>query len=172
MSARRGIAGVLGGMVLVAALGACTPTGAPDPTASAKPSTSTPSASSQAPTPSALPSATGGATASSPDSTTSPAPTSALAVEITWLEWDATAAVARGSAVVQGVVEMGGTCTVTAEGPGEAVTVEAPAEPDAASTICGGWELAGLTSGTWDVVVHYASTTSDGDSSAQVLEVP
>lgn len=172
MNARRGGAGALGGVLLVAALAACTPTGAPDPTTSAEPSTSAPTASSDASGSSAPSSATASATASASVPASPSAPTSALAVEITWLEWDATAAVARGSAVVQGVVEAGGTCTITAEGPGQAATVESPAEPDAASTICGGWELTGLESGTWDVVVHYASSTSTGVSPATELVVP
>ncbi|MEX5718145.1 hypothetical protein [Geodermatophilus maliterrae] len=70
-------------------------------------------------------------------------------------------------AFVQGVVELGGTCTVTATGEdGSTVTGESEAEPGPSSTDCVGLaaDLPADASGTWRVSVTYSSGTGDLES--------
>ncbi|MCO7221584.1 hypothetical protein [Klenkia sp. PcliD-1-E] len=105
-----------------------------------------------------------------------PAPTGATVdVVVTYADWDATTASIEAGAFVQGIVESGGTCTVTASRPGAAaVTASVPGEPDAGSTTCPGLLLSGggLGSGSWSVVVDYSSATAQGRSTATTVVVP
>jgi hypothetical protein len=121
--------------------------------------------SSSAPPPPASP---GGTTPSSPSSSRRPVP-----VTVTYSAWDA-----GTSAVVvdafAGVVESGGTCTLTLVTGGSTVTATSRAEPDASTTDCAEISVAGsrLAPGTWRGTLAYSSPRSTGTSSSFPVVVP
>ena len=102
------------------------------------------------------------------------APDADSVVMVTYAVWEpASSAVEEGS-FVQGVVESGGTCTLTLTKGETVVTESAPAEPDATTTSCGGIAVQGsrLSSGTWSAVVSYESATTSGSSDVTEVAVP
>lgn len=79
-----------------------------------------------------------------------------------------------GSVLASGFVpgvETGGTCTLTLSRDGEVRTIEAEAEADATTTVCGGLTMAttGLERGEWSVTLSYSSPTQAGVSDERIL---
>lgn len=73
-------------------------------------------------------------------------------------------------AYVQGVVEDGGTCSVTATRGSQTVTGSSSAIANVSTTQCGPISVS-LGSGTWKVVVSYTSSTASGKSQEGSYEV-
>jgi hypothetical protein len=94
-------------------------------------------------------------------------------VVVTYTAWDADLDTLEVDGYVSGVVEEGGTCTLTATNAGRTVTAEGPGTADAATTSCGALVLSGeeLTAGSWEVQLGYESATSSGASPTSVVEV-
>ena len=96
-------------------------------------------------------------------------------VVVTYAGWEETSAAVEVGAHVTGLIEDGGTCTLTLTRDGVEVTASAAGMADASSTTCGsgftvpGAELAG---GTWSAVVSYESATASGSSEDVTVEVP
>ncbi len=94
-------------------------------------------------------------------------------VVLTWSGWDGASGQVQAGGYVTGVVETGGTCTLTLRSGGQLVTGTAPAEPDASTTVCAvGVDGAGLGSGTWTAVLDYRSDAAAGSSDEREVEVP
>lgn len=91
---------------------------------------------------------------------------STVPVVVTYSGWNAGARQVMAGGYVSGVIEAGGTCTLTLTKAGVQVKAQKPGRPDAATTACGGLTVPGssLSSGTWKAVLSYASTTSSGSS--------
>lgn len=98
---------------------------------------------------------------------------SRVPVVMTYSGWNASARKVMVGGYVTGVIESGGTCTVTLTHAGARVTASGPARPDASTTACGALTVPGssLTSGTWKAVLSYASKASAGTSSAVDIDV-
>ena len=95
-------------------------------------------------------------------------------VVMTYSGWtDATASVEVG-ALVSGVVESGGTCTLTLTSGVRTATATTRAEPDASSTSCPVLAIrrSELSPGTWSAVVNYKSPSTSGQSKAARVVVP
>jgi hypothetical protein len=95
-------------------------------------------------------------------------------VELTSWGWNAAQGTAQVRGYAAGVVEDGGTCTLTLTKDGQQVTQGSEAMPDASTTTCGAVAVAGnrLGAGTWEAVLSYDSATSSGSSAAVEIEVP
>jgi hypothetical protein len=77
---------------------------------------------------------------------------------------------------VNGVIENGGTCTLTMVFSGDAsqkVTESRPGEANATNTTCGeiSVPLSKLHAGTWNTTLSYSSATATGTSDVNPLEV-
>lgn len=98
---------------------------------------------------------------------------STVPVVMTYSGWNASAHQVMVGGYVTGVIESGGTCTLTLTRAGARVTASRPARPDAATTACGGLTVPGssLSSGTWKAVLSYASKASTGTSAAVDIDV-
>jgi hypothetical protein len=94
-------------------------------------------------------------------------------VLVTMSEWSAADDRALVAGYVSGVVEDGGTCTLTLTSGGARVTAENAAMADAATTSCGALTVPGdrLAPGTWSATLAYESPTSSGSSSPVRIEV-
>ncbi|ADG75271.1 hypothetical protein Cfla_2381 [Cellulomonas flavigena DSM 20109] len=137
----------------------------PGPTSTATATTPAPQASAQPPTPEPTPEPAPAPGAEPPDGR------GAVPVVVTYSGWDVAASRVAVGAYVEGLVESGGTCTLTLTGPGTTRTASQPATPDAGSTSCG--ELAaGASSGTWSARVTYESPTASGASATVEVVVP
>ena len=90
----------------------------------------------------------------------------------TWAQRDSTLDV---NSFVQGIVEDGGTCTLTlvAKSDGTKVSQSRSAVSNASNTSCGviSVPLSKLSTGTWTATVSYSSSTSVGTSDKNDLEV-
>lgn len=88
--------------------------------------------------------------------------------------WDATSGDVAAAGYVTGVVEDGGTCTLTLSRSGQEVVVEAPGLADASTTACGGLEVAGtaLAPGQWSAVLAYRSDAASGTAEPVRVDVP
>jgi hypothetical protein len=97
----------------------------------------------------------------------------AVSVEVTTWGWNAAQRRAQVRGYVAGVVEDGGTCTLTLAKDGRQVTADAQATPDASTTACGSVAVPGdqLTPGVWQAVLSYASPQSKGSAPAVAIEV-
>ena len=122
----------------------------------------------------------GGATSTAPSSS-SAAATSATAtgaalrqvdVSTTYAGWDDTAHQAVVAGFVTGVIEDGGTCTVTVTKGGRSVKAVTTASADAQNTACGDVTVPGLDSGSWSAVLSYRSATATGKAAAVTVVVP
>ena len=73
-----------------------------------------------------------------------------------------------------GIVESGGTCTLTLTKGSTAVDVSADAVDNVTSTSCPAMTVAGdrLESGTWQATLSYESGTSQGTGDAVEVQVP
>jgi hypothetical protein len=94
-------------------------------------------------------------------------------VNVTFYGWDATRQVVQVGGYVTGVIESGGTCTLTLTQGGRTVTGSGPARPDATTTSCGALTVAGsqLGSGSWSAVLSYRSADHTGTSAAVPVQV-
>jgi hypothetical protein len=97
-----------------------------------------------------------------------------VSVELTSWGWNASQRSAQVRGYAAGVVEDGGTCTLTLSKGTEQVTAEIEALPDASTTACGSVDVRGdqLSPGTWQAVLGYDSATSSGSSAPVQIEVP
>ncbi len=84
-----------------------------------------------------------------------------------------TSANAEVTGYVSGVVEEGGTCTVTLTKDGQKVTESKTATADATNTSCGLITIARtrLSPGTWSATLAYSSNTAEGTSTSKSIEV-
>ncbi|WP_164704686.1 hypothetical protein [Blastococcus litoris] len=94
-------------------------------------------------------------------------------VSITFYGWDPVTQQAQAGGYVAGVVEDGGTCTLTLRLGGQTVTGTSTARPDAASTACGAVVVPGsqLGNGAWEAVLSYESPQHVGSSDPVTIEV-
>ena len=98
---------------------------------------------------------------------------SQVPVVVTYYGWNAGERRVQVGGYVTGVVEEGGTCTLTLTKDGATVTVEGAARPDAVTTACGQLTVSGarLSAGTWQAVLSYASDSATGAAAAVPVEV-
>lgn len=75
---------------------------------------------------------------------------------------------------VDGVIETGGTCTLTLTKGNVKKSASRPSEPNATDTSCGQSliPLSSLSPGEWQAQLSYSSTTSFGTSQSTTVEVP
>lgn len=103
-----------------------------------------------------------------PVATDPPAPESGGAVQVvvTYADWDASGHQVEVAGYVSGVVEAGGTCTLTLVKGAEKVSSTAAAEPDASTMTCGSLDIPGakVSAGQWRATMSYRSSTSHGES--------
>jgi hypothetical protein len=115
---------------------------------------------------------------SSEVATDTPAPTEAAGTEVapqlTYYGWDATAGGVEAGGIVMGIVESGGTCTLTLTQGSTDVDVSVEAVDNVTSTSCPAMTVVGdrLQSGTWQATLSYESGTSQGTGDAVEVEVP
>ncbi|MGO1315650.1 MAG: hypothetical protein ACTMIR_01225 [Cellulomonadaceae bacterium] len=170
------IASVLG----LGPFGSTTPEEPAQPTTSTTPEpTTAPSSSLVDPTPSPTTPSTKPEPSDEPtveptasDEPTSP-PTGNVDVILVYAAWDAPSASVEASAYVT-AFEEAATCTLTlTQGP-RTLTKTIDALQDVSTMSCGGLQVAGsgLTPGTWEVVVSYASASSSGTSAPTEVIVP
>lgn len=155
--------------------------GGPASSASAVPSESAPADSptptaSPTPTltrPASTPSASASATPSPTPTRTGPDTRQQVQVITTYSGWQQSNGTIVVGAYVANLVENGGQCTVTVDGPaGAHFTSSRNAVADAKTTACGQLAVAVQTSGTWKASVQYSSATSRGTSSVVEVVVP
>jgi hypothetical protein len=79
---------------------------------------------------------------------------------MTFVSSDATGQVTAGG-FVSGVIETGGTCTLSLTRGSAVVTDQTAATPDSSTTQCGDLSIAAakLTAGTWEATLSYSSST-------------
>lgn len=72
-----------------------------------------------------------------------------------------------------GIVENGGTCTLTLEKNGQRVTASRPAQPNVSTTTCGQSTIDAteLSSGIWQATLSYSSDNYEGTSEPVAIEV-
>jgi hypothetical protein len=107
--------------------------------------------------------------------TDTPVPTSAgkdVQVVLTYAGFDATAGTVQANGLVAGVIEDGGTCTLTLTRGSDVVTARSTASADATTTTCGLLETGtGLAAGTWQAVLSYTSDDAAGTSQSMAVTV-
>lgn len=93
-------------------------------------------------------------------------------VQITLASTDLVAGAVLASGYVT-EVEEGGTCSLTLTRGTEVLTIEAPAEADATTTVCGGLTMTttGLALGEWSATIGYDSSTRSGVSAATTVTI-
>ena len=103
-----------------------------------------------------------------PVASSAPTPSSdartAVVPFITTADWDASAAALDVSAIVPGIVEGGGTCTVTLTNGSTTRTAESGGVAAASYTGCEAVAVKDLAAGTWQVQVRYSSAKAVGTS--------
>ncbi|MEA9984425.1 hypothetical protein [Subtercola sp. RTI3] len=141
-----------------------TPTSSPTPTGTVGPTATA--------TPTATPTATSTPTAT-PTATATPA-VKAVVPFVSSAGWDAGAGAITVSAFVPQIIESDGTCTITATKGSLTASQSFSARASATTTDCGSASLASptLVSGSWNVVVTYASPTSAGTSASTEVAIP
>lgn len=103
--------------------------------------------------------------------TSAPAARTAVVPFITTADWDASAKVLDVSAIVPGVVESSGTCTVTATSGATTRTAKGDGVAASSYTGCEAVSFSGLAAGTWKVSVRYESAKSAGTSAVGTVQV-
>jgi hypothetical protein len=94
-------------------------------------------------------------------------------VALTYVTFDKSAGTVQANGFVAGIIEQGGTCTLTLTKGGSKVTATSTAEADATTTNCGLLETSGdLAAGTWNAVLAYSSAKATGTSAAREVTVP
>jgi hypothetical protein len=165
--------GVAAGGVAVAARGPAHSDAASDSTATATQAAT--SASEPSSSESIAPAtATRTATGSDTPQASSPAPGAKAQVVLAYADWDPAGARLEAAGFVSGLIQSGGTCTLTATLSGRAVTATSDAEADATTTNCGQLTLPAdqLVPGEWDVTLSYRSATHSGTSQPTTVTVP
>jgi hypothetical protein len=176
---RRRTTGLVGVALAIATTAACTP-GTGDNSAAARSSRAVAAASSAAnakpgtygtPADVSLPAPTKVAT----DAPVTVAPSvSGGDIFITYARWNSQESWAEVSGYLAGVVEDGGTCTLTLTKGGATAHATTEGISNVTSTSCGRLTVPQnqLSSGTWRAVVTYRSDTSTGTSRAAEVTVP
>jgi hypothetical protein len=85
-------------------------------------------------------------------------------VVVTYSQWNASTGTVTTGGYVSGLVESGGTCTVTLSHDDDVLTGTAEAFADAASTACAEVAIPVPAGGDWQVVLSYESATTSGTS--------
>ncbi|NII50176.1 hypothetical protein [Frigoribacterium endophyticum] len=145
-----------------------TPTSEPSPGASTTPpATAEPSGPASA----SGPAAPGATTTPAPAPPADPAPVSPL---VTFDQWTASTRTLAVGATVPGVVETGGTCTLSVTDGAATVEGSFAALPSASSTDCGSMSLQSdsFSPGQWTVSVTYVSATSAGSVDDYEVTIP
>jgi hypothetical protein len=95
-------------------------------------------------------------------------------VSQTYSGWEADSSTLTVGGYVSGVVESGGTCTLTVTKGKSVARATSSASPDASTTDCAQLAVPGakLSSGTWSGVLSYESSTSTGQSQPFAMVVP
>jgi hypothetical protein len=94
-------------------------------------------------------------------------------VVLTYAGFDAPSGTVQANGFAAGVLEDGGTCTLTLSRSGEQITVTSAASADASTTTCGLLETdPGVGPGTWDAVLAYSSDDAQGTSQSMQVVVP
>jgi hypothetical protein len=98
---------------------------------------------------------------------------SVVPVIVTFHGWDPGAELVEVAGYVAGVIEEGGSCTLTLTRDGQTVTGTSEAVPAASTTDCGGVTVPGdqVTDGVWSAVLTYESAAHEGSSEAWDVEV-
>jgi hypothetical protein len=117
--------------------------------------------------------ASGTAASSGTASRTVPAKLS-VQVATTYFGFDASSGGVLAGGFVDGVIESGGTCTLTLSRNGAVATGTSQAEPDATTTSCGEVRVdrGSLSSGDWTGVLSYSSRGAAGASQPFSVKVP
>lgn len=163
--------------LVVAAVTVLSSCSTPAPSAGA--STSAPSADVIDPSvPSATPTET--IAADTPAPTVAPVVTSdptattdsraAVVPYITTADWDASAQAVDVAAIVPGVIESGGTCTVTLTAGSTVRTVTSDGVAASSYTGCEAVVVKDLAAGSWQVRVRYSSSKSAGASAVRTVQ--
>jgi hypothetical protein len=94
-------------------------------------------------------------------------------VVLSFLAFDDESGAVEANGFAAGVIEDGGTCTLTLTRRGDEVTATSTAMADATTTSCGLLATApGLASGSWTAVLSYASDKASGESRSAEVVVP
>jgi hypothetical protein len=107
--------------------------------------------------------------------TDAPVPTTGghVQVVLTYVTFDTASGAVQGNGFAAGVIEDGGTCTLTLSRHGDTVRTKTTAVADAATSTCGLLETrTGLEAGTWEAVLSYSSDRAQGESEAVKVVVP
>lgn len=143
-------------------------------------SASSSSATGSAPTPAEQtavapdePNPSSGQTVATDEPVVIPPDTEAVPVVLTYSAWVPADREAVAGGFVAGIIEDDGVCTLTLTQGGASVTVEAPAMPDATTTVCSGLVVPGdrLAAGTWQATLTYTSAAHRGTSASAPVEV-
>jgi len=104
----------------------------------------------------------------------SPAPGAEVSPQLTYYGWVDDIAAVEAGGIVMGIVESGGTCTLTLRQGSDEVDVSADAVDNVTSTSCPAMTVPGdrLAPGTWLATLSYASDTSRGAGDAVEVDVP
>jgi hypothetical protein len=99
--------------------------------------------------------------------------TAEVPVSVTFYGWNPDTQAVEVGGYVTGVVEDGGTCTLTLTKGGKTVTGSTKALPDASTTACGAVTVPGdeVSAGTWRAVLSYSSAGHTGTAEAVDVEV-
>ncbi|MDT0275114.1 hypothetical protein [Blastococcus goldschmidtiae] len=94
--------------------------------------------------------------------------------QLTYYGWNADIEAVEAGGIVLGIVEAGGTCTLTMTQGTTTVDVSTTAIDNATSTSCPAMTVPGdqLEPGTWQATLAYESETSRGIAEAVAVEVP
>jgi hypothetical protein len=93
-------------------------------------------------------------------------------VVLTYAGFDDSTGTVQANGFAAGVLEDGGTCTLTLTRGDDEVTVRSTGVADATTTSCGLLETGtGLAAGTWDAVLSYTSDDAEGTSPSMEVEV-
>ena len=104
---------------------------------------------------------------------TDPTSVAGLDVVLTYAQYQSDTGTVQANGFVSGVIEDGGTCTLTLRRDGAEVDVRTLGSADATTTSCGLLETGtDLTPGTWDAQLTYSSATGDGSSATGEVVVP
>jgi hypothetical protein len=95
-------------------------------------------------------------------------------VVTTFHDWNATTRQVMVGGYVQGVIEDGGTCTLTLTSGSSRAVGHTAAHADATTTTCGAVTVpgSGLAPGTWQAVLSYSSPKHSGAAAPVTVEVP
>jgi hypothetical protein len=93
-------------------------------------------------------------------------------VVLTYADADSATGTVQASGFVAGILEDGGTCTLTLTNRGTEITVRSTATADATTTTCGLLETApGIPAGRWTAVLSYTSAKAEGTSRTAEVSV-